>query len=332
MGQVISSDMPGTEETESMSDEQLEAHLSAQESGLAKGAEGAIGDPAAAPKAGAAEPKAAAEPAAKAEGEAAAAGAALSPQAGDTVTTLEAKIADLTSRLANLSREAGLGAQRALQAKIDKLEGAIERLSTAPPKAASPEEQARLNEEAQAQAWLKKNSAPLFQQWMQEQYGHLLPAVQQQAIGISLMDHVNELGLTTPGGTEPIGFKELDPFIGALILEDDKAAKAGDAQATARMQALASGQKPTELIFRAYRKSLEAAASKAAETAKTAAGAKDANAKAAAAGGRLIKPGAKPPQDKVLTKEDVEAMSEEDRDKVSDEDFERLYPVGRGRR
>ena len=321
MANVISSDMPGTEETEAMTDEQLESHLAAQEKGTA-GVE--TGDPGqAAPKGGEVAPKTSEAPKAgekAATGEPAATASATEPKAGDTVTALEAKIAQLESRL---QREAGLGAQRALQAKLEKLEAAIERLASPPKTAASPEEQARLDEDAKAQAWLKKNTNPLFEQFLQERLGHLLPVVQQQAIGMGLRDHATELGLE---------FKDLDPFVGDLILEDDKAARAGDTAAQARMTALANGVKPTELIFRAYRKSLEAAATKAAETAKTAGAVKVENGKAAAGGARLIKSGNPPPQDKVLTKEDIEAMTEDERDKVSDADLERIYPVGRGRR
>ena len=321
MGAVLTSDMPGTEEFEGMDDAQLDSALTAQENAQAKGTEPAqasAGDPSKAPDT-------ASKPAASAEGPKAgdtAAEAALAPKVGDSAAILESKVAELTARLENLSREAGLGKQRALEAKLDKALGALERLSQAPAKPASPEEQARLDQEAQAETWLKQKTAPLMQSYMQEHFGHLIPVIQRQVLANSIQEHVAELGLK---------FQDLDAHLETAILEDKKAADAGDQAAIARMTALVSGAKPTELVFRAYRKSQEAAAAKAAETAKVAGTAALANDKAAAKGGRAIKPSGSPSQDKVLTKEDLEQMTEEEREKLTDEQLEAALPVQRGR-
>lgn len=311
MGDEISSDMPGTEEFAEMTEQELGEALPLQ--GQApKDADGGgqqQADPAA--QGGGATKKV----------EAAAAAGQLDPKPGDSAAETNAKIAALETTIQQLRRENR--STQALQSRLDRLENQLKTRETTASQTLSPEQQVQADQQHEAEKFLKKFLDDNIPGIMQDKYGNIIQEIEGQRFERNQNMFRNSVEqLTTSMGMD---FKELDPILGKLLKEDAAAAKEGDQEADQRIQRILTNWDPHELILRAI-------AERSRNIQATGAKVQVQQAKAADKGGRAFKPnGAKPAQDGKRTLADVDAMSEEDREKLSMEELEALVPRQRPR-
>ena len=303
-GEMISSDMPGTEEFAGQTMEELGAALPIQGEAskapkLAGGSDEGGQRQERGQGAGASQ---------EAKVEQAAAAGQLDPKPGDDIATLNAKLDVLEQTIKNMGRENG--AARALQAKVAKLEAQLAQRGQNP--TLSPEQQAQEAERAKAEeflnSWLDKQ--------MGEKYGHLIQPLQRQAFIGGVQQRCQELGFK---------FDELNPVFGKIINDDIALAQSGDEAAGARLDRIMKQGDSTELMLRAISEQARVVQTRGAQV-------QQANAKAAEKGGRALKAsGAQPTKASGPNLDDVENMSEEERDKLSLEELEKLVPKQRRR-
>ncbi len=294
MGDEISSDMPGTEEFAGMSEQELGDAL--PEQGAAP-----RGDQAGAGSAAPTGEQAGVQQAA----------AAVEPNPADTVKTLETKLAAVEKMLSTMTRE-NRGYQ-ALKSKVAKLENALSQRA-ASPTTLSPEQQAEQTQRTEAEQFLKD----FLGKYMADEYGQLIEPLRQQQFVSSVQQRCQEMGQD---------FNELNPFFYKVINDDIALAKDGDQQALDRIDRVMKGGDSNELMLRAI---LE----RSKQVQATGARVQQAQQQAAAKGGRALKPnGAKPQQQdgKNLTQADIDAMPEEEREKLPMDVLEKAVQRQRSR-
>ena len=306
-GELISSDMPGTEQFQGMSEEELGKQLPVQGSLPGTESNPAQAQPKADQGAGAAGEQGAVQSQAQAQ--------ATEPKPQDSTKALEAKLEAVMQQLSRMSRETR--GYQALQHKLDRLESALAQRGAPAPTTLTPEQQAQ----AQAQEAEKRRAEEFLNDWlgkqMEARYGSLIEPLRQQQFFTGIQSRCSEMGFD---------LKALDPIFGKLIKDDMALEREGDPAAKARLDRILQTGDPTELILRGVAEQGKALAA-------TGARVQQAQEAAADKGGRAVKAnGAKPePQTGKLTLEKVEAMTEEEREKLSEEELKGLLPQQRRR-
>lgn len=323
MVEQLSSDMPGTEEFEGMTEEELGAELPLQGAPGAPKAEGsqAKADGGPAVKSGDAATTGAGSSTKPAE--AAAAAGQLDAKPDDTIRELQAKQAVLEQTIQQLRRENR--STQALQSRLDRLENEQKaRAAAAAAPTLSPEQQAQEAQRNEAVKFIKELLSQEMPTLLQEKYGHIIQAIERQEGERNQQQFRTSVEQTCKEMNIP--FEEMNPIFGKLLRDDIAAAQNGDAAAQARLDRITTSWDPSQLILRAIgerSKTLQATGQRV----------QAAQVKAADKGARTVKPGGqKPTTENKRTLADVEAMSEEERDKLSEEELEALIPrQGRGR-
>ena len=294
MAPEISSDMPGAEAFDGMSEEELGEQLPNQG---AAGSEG--GDDKGSPAQGQ-----------EGKVQAAAAAGQLDPNPSDQVAELKTKLSILENTISNMNRESG--AYRALQSKVAKLENALQQRSATSQGPLSPEQQAQEAQRQEAEKFLRD----FLRTELETNYGHIIGPIQRQQFVSSVQERCTAMGME---------FEELNPIFGKIINSDIALAKSGDEEAVGRLDRIMKEGDSTELMLRAVLERSKALQAQGAQV-------QQRQQVAASKGGRAVKPnGAKPSDGGKRTLADVENMSEEDREKMSLEELEALIPK-QGRR
>ncbi len=310
--ELLSSDMPGTEEFDGMSQEELGEALPVQ--GAPHAREDRQDD--AGQRQG---ERAQGNQGAKSKVERAAAQGQLDPKPDDTPNELNLKIAALENTIQQMRRENR--STQALQSKVDRLENELKNRAAVASPPLSPEQQVLADQQAAAEKYLKQFLADNVPNILQDKYGHIVQAIERQeaertqfALKSSIEKATGEMG---------VPFEEMDPIFKKLLTEDAQAAEDGDQVAKARIDRLFSTMDPSELVLRALRERTAANQAAGARVQQQAQ-------KAADKGGRALKAGgAKPISEGKRSLADVEAMSDDERDKLSMEELEALVPKQR---
>ena len=314
--EMLSSDMPGTEAFDGMSEEELGAELPLQGAPGAPKAESqqtkADGGAAVRTEAAAPTRNGGTKPA-----EQAAAAGQLDPKPGDTQAQTDAKIAVLEQTIQQLRRENR--STQALQSRLDRLENENKaRATAATATPLSPEQQAQEAQRTEAVKFIKDLLSQEMPNLLQEKYGHIIQAIERQEAQRNQEQFKTSVEQTCKDMGIP--FEEVNPIFGKLIRDDIAAAQNGDAEADARLNRILNNWDPSQLILRAIQersKTLQATGQRV-QAAQT---------KAANGGARVVKPGSqKPTTETKRSLADVEAMSEDERDELSEEELGALLP------
>lgn len=303
----ISSDMPGTEEFENVDMKELGDSLPQQ---------GRPGEEQSAKAVPAQEERQ------QATSESTGNVAKLEPQANDSTKMLEAKIATLESTITRMNRETSPRAFQALQSKLDKLEKALGARETSSP-TLTPEQQVQADQRTEAEKFLKDFLAREVPGVLEEKYGHIVQDYESRAVERNQTQFKSSVEQICKDMNVP--YEEMDKIFGKL-LNADAAAYNEDPAAKARMDRILTTWDPNELFLRAMK---ERSAQMQAQGAQV----QQRQVQAAAKGGRTFKAnGAKPAQDTgKRTLEDIEQMSDEERDKLSLDELEAAVPRQRRR-
>lgn len=311
MGGELSSDMPGTEEFEGMSEEEIGAELPEQ------GAPGS--ERSSEQRQSEQKPAAQSNRQGQAQAEKVAESAQLEPKASDSTKVLETKIEMLERTLQNMSRE-NRGYQ-ALQSKVDRLENELKTRAAAPKIPLTPEQQKQAEADAQAEnyldAFLEKKGL-ISRAQLEKDYGHIIQAYERQEneqSQVAIKGSVEELCKQMD-----VPFEEMNSIFGKLINQDVEAAKNGDQAANARLDRLMKSKDPHELMFRAMSERNQALRATGAKV-------QVQQQRAAEKGGRSLKPGGvKPPEKVAKTQADLDAMDQQDLDRLSMDELEAAIP------
>lgn len=305
-GNVITSDMPGTEEFSGMSMDDIGKQLPPQG--------GAVAEPVSSETRGAVESQGSASGAAASTGTAGtgaegrvaeAAAKATEAKPGDDIRTLLSKLEGLQGLMQNMQRENGTF--RALQGRLDKLEAALEKKLAAGPstattsaQAADPDAAARDEAEQFVRLRAKEEAAQALTAF-EGRYQHLLQPLQNQFIDGQFKRRLTEMGQDV---------KAFEPLIAKIIADDDQAAKAGDPAAQARMIGLLQrGEGVDGILLRAIgerSKQIQAKGSEATAQQEAAAG----------KGARTVAPGGSKPTP-TPEKKTVENMTQQEIDELA---------------
>lgn len=291
----LSSDMPGTEEFEGMTEKDLGEQLPEQ------GAPGSGPSPKKEPAQAAEQAEA---PGQEDQTEQAVESEKLEPKPEDTIKTLQAKIDLLEKAQLKMSRENR--SYQALSSKLARLENELKQRGPSP--TLSPEQQSAEAQRQEAEKYLES----FMDKHLGEKYAHLLEPLRQQQFKSSVEQRCQDMG---------IDFAEMDPHFGKIIREDIALAKEGDEAALNRLNKITKDGDSTELLLRAIHERSKDLQSKGAIVQKK-------QAEAAKGGQRGLKPnGAKPAENNgKRSLADVEAMSDDDREGVPMEELEALIP------
>jgi hypothetical protein len=246
MPEVISSDMPGTEQFEGQSMEELGASLPQQ--GAANEEPTETGNQDRGRAAGAGETTQTREEGRStgAEGTQAGASAASGTPTPEVAQAILDRLSAFEKTLANLGREQGTNAARALQSRIDRLEAQLRQsLTQQPTPALTPEQQTLRAQQEEAQKFIDSRVGNQIQQAIaalrSEVAPQLAPILRQQY-------HAEVQQRITTSGYKP---EVLNPIIAKILDDDRAAAESGDPQALARLDKVVNGRQSDELLFRA---------------------------------------------------------------------------------
>lgn len=316
----LNSEMPGTEEFEGMSEEELGNSLPRQ--GEAPKGESSSAAPT---KADGGKPVQTSS-----EAKAASGGSGTQSQeapADMSAAELKTEMAELRNRLENLTRENRSYA--ALRAQLDKVQNELKArgATQAPNPALTPEQQTQADAEAKATEYLKKFLNENIDPVLQQKYGPLLQMLQKQQsqesqnqFKGSVENLAKEMGI--PFQSEKAEDFPLNPILGKLI-NADLAVYESDPAAKARIDRIIQNWEPHELFNRALlerSRAIQAAGVRVQQKQEV----------AAKGGQRALKAGGAKPEEKTkYSAEDLGAMSEEEREKAYADDpeaFEAAIP------
>ena len=298
-GETITSEMQGAQEFEGMSEADLGKALPEQGAELPSG--GTQESTGAGREAGSTEQGGQVEGGAP---------QATEPGSQDSAKLLQAKLDAVEQQLSQMTRENR--SYRAMKSQLDRLENELKQRQSSNQTPLTPEQKALTDQRQQAEdflnQWLEKR--------MEAQYGNLIQPLRQQQFFNGIQQRCTDLGFD---------FNELNPIFGKLIRDDMALEQQGDPAAKARIDRILTTMDPTELMLRAIAergKALKETGERVQQEQRS----------AADKGGRALKApgGAKPDATGgKLTLDKVNAMSEEERDKLSEEELLQVVPKQR---